>query len=194
VEGSTVRLVTILFGSNDCSLVSTNPRQHVPLDEYSENLKHIVNTIRSNCPQAHVIVMTPPPICEVKFDNGTRTNSEARKYAVAAKQVAEELGVECLDLWSNMQEELPNDEWRSLLNDGLHLSSRGGIFVGESLLALINSKFPDIAVTPDPFSGRSGNSGSSSQLPHDAPWNDKIVGMENIDEQFALNPPLHFNS
>lgn len=188
---SLVRLVTILFGSNDCALLSTSPRQHVPIPEYTENMKEIIARVQASCPHAKIILMTPPPICEVKLTNGSRTNEEAGMYAAAARQVAIDTNVVCLDLWTKMQE---TDTWRELLNDGLHLSTSGGKFVGEHLLEVIEAEFPEISVTPCQVTGRPGNSGSSSQLPHDAPWQDSIVDMVTLKEQFILTPPLYINS
>lgn len=187
---SKVKLVTIFFGSNDCSLLTTNPRQHVPVAEYSENIKHIIQTVRRKCVTTKIILITPPPICEVKLGNGTRTNEEAGKYASAGRKLAQEMGIPCLDLWTGMQEAAP-DAWEDFLNDGLHLSASGGMFVGKELIKVIEREFPDIAVIPCQQSGNPANSGSRSELPHDAPWQNTIIDMESIGAQFLLTPPLH---
>lgn len=188
IEGSKVKLVTVLFGSNDCSSPSTNPRPHVPLDEYTLNMKEIVTRIQKNCPHAHIIVMTPPPICETALGNGSRTNADAGRYAAASKSIAAETGVVCLDLWSKMQEV---ETWRDFLCDGLHLSAQGGDFVGDQLLATINTHFPDISIQCCPATGRPANSGTKSELPQDAPWQDKITDADSLELQLALTPGFY---
>ena len=47
-------LVTIFFGANDAALPDrSSARQHVPLLEYKENLKRIVEHIRVGCTVSH---------------------------------------------------------------------------------------------------------------------------------------------
>lgn len=55
--------VTIMVGSNDIAHPSTG--QHVPIDEYLDNLKEIIAIVQKTCePKAGVFVMTPPPVDE----------------------------------------------------------------------------------------------------------------------------------
>ncbi|XP_006515241.1 isoamyl acetate-hydrolyzing esterase 1 homolog isoform X4 [Mus musculus] len=61
--------VTIFFGANDSSLKDENPKQHVPLDEYSANLRDMVQYLRSvDVPRERVILITPPPLCEAAWE------------------------------------------------------------------------------------------------------------------------------
>jgi lysophospholipase L1-like esterase len=51
-------LVTVWFGANDAA--APTERVSVPLEEYTENLRHIVAYLRQ-CAH-HVVVLTPPPV------------------------------------------------------------------------------------------------------------------------------------
>jgi hypothetical protein len=50
--GDNLALVTVFFGANDASLREHNPRQHVPLTEYKDNLREIVARVRALTPGA----------------------------------------------------------------------------------------------------------------------------------------------
>ena len=51
------------------SRTDENPKQHVPLDEYSANLRDMVQYLRSvDVPRERVILITPPPLCEAAWE------------------------------------------------------------------------------------------------------------------------------
>jgi lysophospholipase L1-like esterase len=58
--------VTVGLGANDAARLEVNPRQHVPLHEYVDNLRLIVRTVQSIGEAASgvptpVVLMAPPP-------------------------------------------------------------------------------------------------------------------------------------
>ncbi|KAL7161670.1 hypothetical protein ACSBR2_042192 [Camellia fascicularis] len=56
---------TIFFGANDAALFGrTSERQHVPTEEYKENLRKIVHHLKECSPTMLVVLITPPPIDE----------------------------------------------------------------------------------------------------------------------------------
>ncbi|XP_078174870.1 SGNH hydrolase-type esterase superfamily protein [Carex rostrata] len=126
--------VTVFFGANDASLPDQLCGfQHVPLEEYVENLRSIHAYFKKKWPSAVVIFIAPPPIDEEgrikdlsKYDpsgQAERTNEAAGKYAKACIAVANELSTPVIDTWSKMQE-IP--DWRkSALSDGLHFTTLG---------------------------------------------------------------------
>lgn len=71
-----------------------------------------------------------------------RTNEHTKQYAEACKQVAAELGLPVLDLWTSMQE-TPNWE-TAFLSDGLHLTPEGNKFLFDSLQEVINAHLPHL--------------------------------------------------
>ena len=104
----------------------------------------------------------------------------AGEYAAAVEEVAEAGdgggAVRCLNLWRALQAAAPDDGWHAYLSDGLHLSVAGNGKVFELLVAAVATHWPEIAVTPDAFTGECGNSGSRSggALHHHGPWHDEI--------------------
>ena len=98
------------------------------------------------------------------------------KYGKALTEVAEELGLPCLDVWSKMQDNSSSTQpWQHYLSDGLHLSASGNKFVGEALIDLIDDLLPELAVLPCTQSGNINSSSRSSiSMPRIAPWHDEI--------------------
>ncbi|KAL1810330.1 hypothetical protein DCAR_0730020 [Daucus carota subsp. sativus] len=137
--------VTIFFGANDAALSGrTSERQHVPIEEYKENLRKIVHHIKECSNKVLVVLITPPPIDEdgrFKYARSLygekamklpeRTNETTGFYAKQCIELAEELGLPSINLWSKMQE---TDGWqKKFLNDGLHLTPEGNAVVHQEV-------------------------------------------------------------
>jgi len=208
-QESNVKLVTIFFGANDASSKDLNPRHHVPISRFESNLKEIVKRCKKHFgPNVNIIFITPPPVCHKSRleyqiqrykDKATgeleRTLSLSGEYADAVERVAKELKYPCLNIWKTMQEEgetimmkkqrnnspsnKEKESWSIFLSDGLHLSREGNLFVGKSLVKLIDDVYPGIAVTKCPFTDYTGNSASKGGIDLGSeggigPWHDKI--------------------
>ncbi|EGW13807.1 Isoamyl acetate-hydrolyzing esterase 1-like [Cricetulus griseus] len=139
--------VTVFFGANDATLKDENPKQHVPLDEYSANLRAMVQYLRSvDILEERVILITPPPLGEAAWEKEcilkgcklNRLNSIVGEYANACLQVARDCGTNVLDLWTLMQKD--NQDFSSYLSDGLHLSPKGNEFLFSNLWPLLDKK------------------------------------------------------
>ncbi|XP_076834236.1 isoamyl acetate-hydrolyzing esterase 1 homolog [Brachyhypopomus gauderio] len=146
-----VAAVVVFFGANDSSLEDKNPQQHVPCEEYKENLKGIVGYLASaGVPKDKVVFITPPPLheacwekeCILKGSSLNRLNSVTGQYAQACVQAAGHCGVDVLDLWSLMQKD--GEDFSEYLSDGLHLSEKGKQFVAEHLWTLLESRVADL--------------------------------------------------
>ncbi|XP_068436328.1 isoamyl acetate-hydrolyzing esterase 1 homolog isoform X2 [Clinocottus analis] len=132
-----IAAVTVFFGSNDCSLEDKNPQQHIPLKEYSENLRDILRILTSaGVPADRVIFITPPPLYEPAWEKEcilkgcplNRNNSAAGRYAEACVQVAGQCGAVALDLWTLMQKDGQN----------------GNQFVAQHLWELLESRVAEL--------------------------------------------------
>ena len=177
-------VVVIFFGANDASLLKHNPRQHVPLKEFGQNLVAICKHIKSVCKSSRLLLVTPPPVDHSKRfifqkerykDKATgvleRTNEGAGMYAAKCVEIANAMQYPVLDLWTLMQQE---KEWDTMLSDGLHLSLKGNHFVGSAMVDAIGKAYPTLSVVPCQWTGSLHNSGSNSDLPHFLPWHDQI--------------------
>lgn len=146
-----ILFVTVFFGANDAAI--PGERQHVPLEEYGENLSKIVTEIRketSSLPDFPIIIMTPPPIDEQAwkeylglFDYYDRRNDVARKYGLEAKRIAKELDCTVLDTWELLGGDSPG--YGKHLFDGLHLSESGNELIHEGLMRLLKEKYTDLS-------------------------------------------------
>ncbi|KAL7548964.1 hypothetical protein ACHAWF_012235 [Thalassiosira exigua] len=94
--------VTVLLGANDSSLPGDREHcQHVPVDEYEDNLKKIVDAIEcafeGGTTKPPIIMITPPPVDAPSWDQycmdafgelASRTNEVAGLYGERVKSVA----------------------------------------------------------------------------------------------------------
>ncbi|XP_052824707.1 isoamyl acetate-hydrolyzing esterase 1 homolog isoform X1 [Octopus bimaculoides] len=135
--------VTIFLGANDCADEKINPLQHVPVDEYKNNMVEMVQMLQeSGLSAEQVILISPPAVdeeswakcCERKDRVSSNFNKNTIHYAAACKQAAEEVGTQCIDLYTEM---MKNNNWKEMLNDGLHLSNKGSCFLFSLLLPLV---------------------------------------------------------
>ncbi|KAM9853551.1 isoamyl acetate-hydrolyzing esterase 1 homolog [Aulostomus maculatus] len=124
-----------------------NPQQHVPLQEYSENLKEITRLLASaGVSVDKIIFITPPPLhepawekeCVLKGSPLNRHNAVAGQYAQACVQAAGQCGADVLGLWTLMQKD--GQDYTIYLSDGLHFSDKGNQFVSQHLWGLLERR------------------------------------------------------
>ena len=180
-----VVLVIIFFGANDASCKTLNPRHHVPIPAYQENIKTMIVKCRTRYPDVPIIVITPPPVQheqrlsyqkERYGDKATglleRSLELSGQYAQAAKEVADASNTCLIHLWKTMQ---LDSNWERFFYDGLHFSREGNEFVAESILRKIEQEIPQLAVTPCPHTFQYANSASTCpSLPQSGPYHDEI--------------------
>ncbi|MBA0690095.1 hypothetical protein Goari_007791 [Gossypium aridum] len=180
VVGSTKPPVatTIFLGANDAALAGrTSERQHVPVEEYKENLRKIVRHLKECSPTMLIVLITPPPIDEegrMEYARETygekamtlpeRTNETTGVYAKGCIELAGELGVRSINLWSKMQE---TDGWqKKYLRDGLHLTAEGNAVVFDEVVKVFKEAWLD-----------------ASEMPYDFPHHSEIDG-KNPEKAF----------
>lgn len=83
----------------------------MPLNEFKQNLKCIVQHPSVTTQNPRLILITPPPVNEYKLEESDRvkgltdprrTAEHTKKYADACRKAGDELGVAVLDIWSIM--------------------------------------------------------------------------------------------
>lgn len=155
-------LATVFFGANDAAMADrASSRQHVPLNEYKQNLESIVAHLKA-AGVAHIVLITPPPLDEQarirdmqERHNAPlaqlpeRTNEVTGQYAAVVREVAANAGVLALDLFTGMQQEAG---WEArYLNDGLHFTPAGQAKLYDLLQAVIDAHIPQLRVDELPF-------------------------------------------
>ncbi|XP_052475883.1 isoamyl acetate-hydrolyzing esterase 1 homolog [Carassius gibelio] len=67
ISDAAIAAVTVFFGANDCALEDKNPLQHVPLQEFTENLKDVLKyLVTIGVSKEKIIFITPPPLNGLK--------------------------------------------------------------------------------------------------------------------------------
>ncbi|XP_051197977.1 GDSL esterase/lipase At5g62930 [Lolium perenne] len=163
---------TIFFGANDAALLGrTSERQHVPVEEYKQNLRTIVNHLKDCSKSMVILLITPPPIDEDGRERYARslygkdarslperTNEMAGVYASQCIELAKEMDVHCVDIWSKMQ---TTEGWQKLyLSDGLHLTPEGNALVHKEVVQTLR-----------------GAGLKAEDMAHDFPHHSKIDGI-----------------
>ncbi|XP_035550091.1 GDSL esterase/lipase At5g62930-like isoform X1 [Juglans regia] len=167
---------TIFFGANDAALLGrTSERQHVPIEEYKENLRKVVHHLKECSPTMLVVLITPPPVDEVgrrdyahrsvygekAMELPERTNEVTGLYAKQCVELAKEMGLCSIDLWSKMQE---TGGWqKKFLSDGLHLTPEGNAVVHEEVVKVFNQLWLSAAEMPDDFPSHSEIDGKNPE-------------------------------
>ncbi|KIJ68948.1 hypothetical protein HYDPIDRAFT_105485 [Hydnomerulius pinastri MD-312] len=142
-----VQLLTIWYGANDAA-PPPSP-QHVPRDRYKANLTHLVNMVKSPSsayysPDTRVILITPPPVNTYQWPG--RVFNETKSYAEAVKEVGAQIGVPVADVWTEIWEAAGRDEksCENFLYDGLHLNGAGYEIIFNSIMKIIENKYPEL--------------------------------------------------
>eukprot|EP00512_Aurantiochytrium_limacinum_P013333 CAMPEP_0171582134 /NCGR_PEP_ID=MMETSP0961-20121227/10015_1 /TAXON_ID=87120 /ORGANISM="Aurantiochytrium limacinum, Strain ATCCMYA-1381" /LENGTH=868 /DNA_ID=CAMNT_0012139069 /DNA_START=9 /DNA_END=2615 /DNA_ORIENTATION=+ len=152
-SGVDSELAIIWIGANDAVLSTTGAKQFVPLDEYCENLKAMVQMIKDKERQVKILVLTPPPVDEgmrlehqrKKYgDKATgqleRTNANTKNYArLCVETFAEVDNVIVVDLFSTLY---TCANLTALLSDGLHFSPEGQKMVFTLVMKTVTKKLP----------------------------------------------------
>lgn len=180
LDGTKPMVTTIFFGANDAALLGrTSERQHVPIEEYKDNLRKIVLHLKECSPTMLVVLITPPPVDEdgrkayaislygeKAMKLAERTNETTGIYANQCIELAKELDIPCINLWHVMQE---CTGWqKKFLSDGLHLTAEGNAVVHREVVrTLENANI------------------RAEDMPYDFPHHSKIQG-QDIEKLFQL--------
>lgn len=170
-EQTKIRFLAIFFGANDARFPNTpQAEQHVPIEQYRENLKKMIQHPLVQAHSPRIILITPPPLDEALcekleleiwgIDVVRRRAKVTSQYAQAVRDVGKEMDVAVLDVWSAFMHKVgwasgqpligakgvPQKEelgLSTLLVDGLHLTGEGNRVVYQELTKLISEKWPD---------------------------------------------------
>ncbi|KAI7824448.1 SGNH hydrolase [Kickxella alabastrina] len=157
------RLITVFFGANDAQHAPL--KQHVPLGEFVQNTRAIIENLKEKAPFARIILITPPPVGdslwaktrEAEGRVADRTNVVTRQYAAAVVGLAAELAVPCVDLWTVIETKreahngLPFAGYEVFSWDGLHLNENGNDVLFNEVLRTIRLNHADLDPDVLPF-------------------------------------------
>ncbi len=104
----------------------------VPLEEYQQNIRRLLETFQNICGD-HVIWCRTTPVIESRHNNGrayTRLNQDINLYNAAADAIMHKAGVFIHDLHKVLKEQV--DE--NICGDGVHLTDAGIRLAAESVV------------------------------------------------------------
>ncbi|KAH1086954.1 hypothetical protein GYH30_018462 [Glycine max] len=134
-------LVIVYFGGNDSSApLSSGLGPHVPLQEYIENLRKIVDHLKSLSENTRILLLSTPPLNDAAITPNsdgkpTKTNEACQIYSEACLDVCRKMNIKAIDLWSAIQK---RDNWQDVcFIDGIHLSSEGSKIVLKEILNVL---------------------------------------------------------
>ena len=142
--------MTIFLGANDAVL--PGQRQHVPLDDYRNNLKELIGQVKAHCQKTRVILITPPPVDPARWSTPRhtepdRTVENTKQYRDVCLEVAQELCIVAVDTWElflGPSLECTPCTTCDVLNDGLHFDTKGNQLLGTALLETIKKHWPEL--------------------------------------------------
>ncbi|KND94916.1 GDSL esterase/lipase [Tolypocladium ophioglossoides CBS 100239] len=104
-----IKYLIVLLGTNDSVLQMPATSQHVPIDEYKENLTKIITHPHVQAHRPKILLVTPPPVDQIKVTrldmeeghpSAIRTFAVSASYSEKAREVARKnSGVVMIDLW-----------------------------------------------------------------------------------------------
>lgn len=152
---SSAAAAVVFLGVNDAKVpdvvLEGLPDQHVPLDEYKNNLKIIVEFLISNGVGPDRILMIPPIPCydltfkthlegrfETKLPDAPKKKAVTRSYHDACVSVAEEIQIRILPgVWKAL-------DFPEMFCDGLHLSEEGSVTLANLMIPILEDMMSGI--------------------------------------------------
>jgi lysophospholipase L1-like esterase len=114
IKAQSIGAVLIFLGANDAA--HEGQYSHVPLKEYEDNLKDLVEMLRKiGVSKERVVISSPPPVYG-------RNDRDPTPYVQAARSVADSLQISFLNAHGHIGSQ-KNPE--KLFRDGLHFNSEG---------------------------------------------------------------------
>lgn len=139
IDFSKVELILIQHGLNDFYAGVPIRNEEDPYDEYtfSGALRTALKLLREKCPEAEIVLVTPTYTwyfyeqltCE-EYDVGY---GSMEAYVAAEKAVAEEFGIEVIDLYHDFFPHEQWSDWELYTRDGLHPNEAGRKLIAEKI-------------------------------------------------------------
>lgn len=139
IDFSKVEVILIQHGLNDFYAGVPIRNAEDPYDEYtfSGALRTALKLLRKSCPKAEIVLVTPTYTwnfreeltCE-EFDAGCGTMED---YLAAEREVAQEFGIEVIDLYHNFFPHKQWSDWELYTRDGLHPNEAGREMIAERI-------------------------------------------------------------
>lgn len=143
VDFQSAKVMILAFGINDYHAGTPLDNDKDPYDErtYGGALRSVITTMRELYPDLRIVLVTPTYAwyrsngltCE-EYDTGGYFLEE---YVNKEISVAEELGVEAIDLYHDLYPHRTWDDWKIYTEDGLHPNEDGRRMIAEIIVDVL---------------------------------------------------------
>ncbi|QUC18624.1 uncharacterized protein UV8b_02865 [Ustilaginoidea virens] len=109
-----LKYLIVLLGANDAVLPLPSTSQHVPIEQYKQNLIKIITHAHIRAHNPEILLVTPPPVDEIKrtkldiaegHGRAVRLFARSASYSETVREVAREHpGTVLIDLWKAIME------------------------------------------------------------------------------------------
>ncbi|MCM1568068.1 MAG: SGNH/GDSL hydrolase family protein [Roseburia sp.] len=146
VDFEQVKLVFLEYGLNDYHNAVPLDNRNRPLDEYTfvGALRAVVKALRKAYPNLRIILVTPTytwyPERGLTCENYDTGNGYLYQYVDAQLQAADELGVECIDLYHDLYSHESYEDWERYTRDGIHPNEEGRTLIARTITEYLTEK------------------------------------------------------
>lgn len=147
LDFSSVQTVIISYGMNDYTTGSPIGNEDDPEDPYTMEgaMRLGIRYLQQSFPQMRIIFVSPTYCWFVNTQGNTDDTCETRnfggsyleEYVEAQRRVAQECGVEYVDLYHGYYPHEEYDDWQLYTDDGMHPNERGRQKIAETLVELL---------------------------------------------------------
>ncbi|MDE7270378.1 MAG: SGNH/GDSL hydrolase family protein [Acetatifactor sp.] len=143
IDYQKVEILILAFGINDYHAgIALNNEQN-PLDEstYGGALRSVLTTLQKSYPDMRIVLVTPTyawyrskkMTCE-EYKTG---DAYLEEYVEEMRAVAEEFGIETIDLYHDLYSHQEWEDWKLYTEDGLHPNEDGRRLIADRLAAYL---------------------------------------------------------
>lgn len=149
VDFGQAELVLLGYGLNDYHNAVPIDNPDNLLDEYTfaGAIRSSVKTLRKSYPQMRIILVTSTytwyPQRGLTCENYDTGNGCLAQYVSAQLETAEELGVECIDLYHDLYPHESYEDWKDYTRDGLHPNEKGRALITRAITEYLTEKGRD---------------------------------------------------
>ena len=149
LDFSSVRTLVVSYGMNDYTTGSPIRNPDNPEDTYTMEgaMRAGIRFLRQSYPSLRIIFVSPTYCWFLNSEEGARSNCENRdfgggyleEYVEAQRGVAQECGVEFLDLYHEYYPHENEADWNLYTEDGVHPNEAGRQKMAETLAAYLQN-------------------------------------------------------
>lgn len=140
IDFSKVELLLIGYGANDYHAGEVISNEEDPYDEYTYTgaLRSAILTLKNAYPDMRIVLVTSPytwyPDMEQTCEEYVRGGNILKDYVNAEIILAQELGIEIIDIYHGLYPHETWEDWKTYSADGLHPNEEGRNLISQAII------------------------------------------------------------